>query len=71
MDRELIIEEKPLKGDDGYKIFSLRIKKENLKRLEELSKITNQSRNALINKFIEYGLDNYKIKKNDHSLNDE
>ena len=60
---ELILEQKDTKGEDGYKTISLRIKEKNVEKLDELINITNQSRNALINKFIEFGLDNYKIVK--------
>lgn len=38
-----------LKGEDGYKVFSIRIKDELYERLEELSVQTNRSRNELIN----------------------
>ena len=37
------------KGDDGYKIVSVRMKEELVEQLEELSARTNRSRNELIN----------------------
>lgn len=58
---KLIIEKKSLKGDDGYKIFSLRVKEQTVNRLDQLSQQTNRSRNELITILIEYGLDNCKI----------
>ncbi len=62
MNNELIIEQRDIKGEDGYKIISLRIKEKNIEKLDMLISETNQSRNALINLFIEYGLNHYKIK---------
>ena len=41
------------KGDDGYKIVSVRMKEELLANLEELSAKTNRSRNELINLLLE------------------
>ena len=37
------------KGDDGYKIVSVRMKEEMLDKLDSLSEKTNRSRNELIN----------------------
>jgi len=52
-----------LKGDDGYKTFSVRIKEETVQRLEEISKQTNRSRNELINIMLEFGIENCEIKE--------
>lgn len=66
MSEELIIEPKDLKGEDGYKNISIRVRKADLEKLDDLSNETNRSRNALINAFIKYGIEHYKIKnKND------
>ena len=53
-----------LKGDDGHKTFSIRVKDETIEKLDELVKITKRSRNELINMMIEYGLENYTIDDN-------
>ena len=45
------------KGDDGYKIVSVRMREELLARLEELSAKTNRSRNELINLLLESAID--------------
>lgn len=37
------------KGDDGYKVVSVRMKEEMLEQLDVLSAKTNRSRNELIN----------------------
>ncbi|MGN1202368.1 MAG: ribbon-helix-helix protein, CopG family [Eubacterium sp.] len=63
MDNKLIIERKSqLKGEDGYKTFSLRIKEKTLARIEDLAAETHRSRNEIVNLLIEYSLDNYELK---------
>lgn len=61
MKNELVINRKSLKGEDGYKTFSVRIKEETVKRLDELAKETNRSRNELINILLDYAIDNSKV----------
>lgn len=62
MKEKLIINKKHLKGEDGYKTFSIRIKDETLEKLEALSKETNRSRNELINILIDYAIENCEVK---------
>lgn len=62
MKEKLIIKKKSLKGEDGYKTFSIRIKDETVERLDELSQKTNRSRNELINILIDYAIDNSEVK---------
>lgn len=63
MARKLQITKKSnLKGDDGYKTFSVRIKDETVKHLETISEQTNRSRNELINLMLEFGIENCEIK---------
>lgn len=50
------------KGEDGYKIVSVRMKDELIQRLESLSAKTNRSRNELINLLLEAAVDNVKIE---------
>lgn len=61
MEEKLIIE-KRLKGEDGYKIFSIRIKDEIVLKLDELSKKSNRSRNDLINVLLEFAIENCEVK---------
>lgn len=64
MARKLQITKKSnLKGDDGYKTFSVRIKEETVEKLEKISQQTNRSRNELINIMLEFGIDNCEIKE--------
>ena len=51
------------RGDDGYKVVSVRMKDETIERLEELSAKTNRSRNELINILIESALEIVKIEE--------
>lgn len=59
--KKLIIHKKTLKGDDGYKVFSIRIKDETVAKLEALSDETNRSRNELINLLLDFAVDNCRI----------
>ena len=51
------------RGDDGYKIVSVRMKEELIERLDMLSKNTNRSRNELINLLVEAALKIVKIEE--------
>lgn len=62
MDKKLVIKKRELSGDDGYKIFSIRIKEEASKKLDALSQETNRSRNELINIMLDWSIDNIEIK---------
>ena len=50
-----------VKGEDGYKVFSVHIKDEIVARLEDIAQKTNRSRNELINIMLEFGIDNCEI----------
>lgn len=52
-----------LKGDDGYKVFSVRIKDSTVEQLEDICKKTNRSRNELIGILLQYGIDNCIIEE--------
>ncbi len=62
MEDKLIINKKNLKGEDGYKTFSVRIKEETVAKLNKLSEETNRSRNELINILLDFAIDNSKVK---------
>lgn len=64
MAQEIRITKKPLRrGDDGYKIVSVRMREEMIERLDSLSEKTNRSRNELINMLLESALDIVKIEE--------
>ena len=57
MDNEsLVIKPKRPKGEDGYKVFSIRIKEDIVEKIDEIAGQTGHSRNELIGTFIEYAL---------------
>ena len=62
MEDKLIINKKNLKGEDGYKTFSVTIKEETDIKLNKLSEEANRSRNELINILLDYAIDNSKVK---------
>jgi len=49
------------KGEDGYKIISVRIKEGTLKKIDDLSQKSNRSRNELINIILENSVDDVEI----------
>ena len=51
-----------LKGEDGYKTFSVRLKEGTVKRLDEIAEETNRYRNELINIFLEFAVANCEIE---------
>ena len=51
------------RGDDGYKVISVRMKEELVERLDELSDKTNRSRNQLINLLLESAIELVKIEE--------
>lgn len=51
------------RGDDGYKVVSVRMKDETIERLDTISAKTNRSRNELINMLVEAAMDIVKIEE--------
>lgn len=62
MNEKLVINKKGLKGEDGYKTFSIRVKDETVAKLEQLSEESNRSRNELINILLDYAIENCEVK---------
>lgn len=64
MDKEIKITKKvPRKGDDGYKVVSVRMREEMLERLDALSARTNRSRNELINLLLDAAMEIVKVEE--------
>ena len=61
MKDKLIINKKGLKGEDGYKTFSVRLKDETVDKLNSLADETNRSRNELINILLDFAIENSKV----------
>ena len=62
-DKNLIIKPKRPKGEDGYKVFSIRIKEELVSKIDAISDQTGRSRNELIGLFLDYAADHCKIEE--------
>ena len=64
MDKEIEITKKvPRRGDDGYKVVSVRMREEMLERLDALSARTNRSRNELINLLLDAAMEIVKVEE--------
>lgn len=50
------------RGEDGYKVISVRIKEETLAELDRIAAETNYSRNELINLILSHGVKNIEIE---------
>ena len=53
-------------GDDGHKVFSIRVKEEIVAEIEGICAKTGHSRNELIGIFLEYALKNCEIEDNEN-----
>lgn len=62
MKEKLIIQKKRFKGEDGYRVFSIRIKEETVNNLDALARDTNRSRNELINVLLDYALSHCEVQ---------
>ncbi len=51
------------RGDDGYKVVSVRMKDELIARLDELAAKTNRSRNELVNILLAAAVDIVKVEE--------
>jgi len=50
-----------LKGEDGHKTFSIRLRDDIALELDKISQVTNRSRNELINIFLEHSVNNWEL----------
>jgi len=50
-----------LRGEDGYRTFSVRIAEETVRELDEIAKQTNRSRNDLIGLFMQFAIDHCDV----------
>lgn len=64
---DLILHPKKYKGEDGYRVFSVRIKEKTVQHLDELSTRSNRSRNELIGILLDYAIDRCVIEDGDET----
>ena len=50
------------RGEDGYKVISMRIKEGTLEKIDQLARQTNRSRNDILNTLLDNSIDNVQIK---------
>ena len=50
------------RGEDGYKLISVRIKEDTLSELDKIASETNYSRNELINEILRHGVRNIIVE---------
>lgn len=62
-DKKLIIYPKRPKGEDGYKVFSIRIKEDVVEQINKIAEQTGYSRNELIGKFLEFALEHCVVSE--------
>ena len=51
------------RGEDGYKIISVRIKEGTLSKIDSISSDSNYSRNELINILLENAIENVEVEE--------
>ena len=51
------------KGDDGYKVISMRIKDSTLEKIDSLAKESNRSRNEIINILLDSSVDDAEVEE--------
>lgn len=61
MEKDKLVIKPKLKGDDGYRVFSIRIKEDTVSKIENIVVETGRSRNELIGILLEYALSNCEI----------
>lgn len=60
---DLIVKAKRPKGEDGYNVFSIRVKEETVSKIDAISAQTGRSRNELIGTFLEFALERCKVEE--------
>lgn len=60
---DLVIKPKKPKGEDGYRVFSIRVKEEIVAQSDTISMKTGRSRNELIGILLEYAIGHCVIEK--------
>ncbi|MBE6092315.1 MAG: ribbon-helix-helix protein, CopG family [Selenomonas ruminantium] len=60
MSSKLLITKK-LRGDDGYRVFSVRLKTDTLERINTLAEDTGRTRNELIGMLLDFALEHSEV----------
>lgn len=62
-DKNLILRPKKIRGEDGYKTFSIRVKEATVAQIDQIAARTGYSRNELISRFLAYAIDHCAIQE--------
>lgn len=60
---ELVLRPKRVKGEDGHKTFSVRVKGDIVAKLDAIARCTGHSRNELIGIFLEYAVEHCRVEE--------
>ena len=66
----LVIKPKRPKGEDGYKVFSVRVREEVVAQIDDIASQTGHSRNELVGTFLEFALERCIVKKKKKEIQD-
>lgn len=50
------------KGEDGHRVITIRIREDTLESIDKIAAEANYSRNELINRMLEHGLEHIEIE---------
>lgn len=60
-DDKLVLHPKKVRGEDGYRTFSIRVREETVVKIDRISAQTGYSRNELIGRFLEFAVEHCTI----------
>ncbi len=60
---ELVLRPKRVRGEDGYRTFSVRVKEDTVAKLDAIASRTGHSRNELIGIFLEYAAEHCRVEE--------
>lgn len=60
---ELVLRPKRVRGEDGYRTFSVRVKEDTVAKLDAIASRTGYSRNELIGIFLEYAAEHCRVEE--------
>ena len=60
-DDKLVLHPKKVRGEDGYRTFSIRVREETVAKIDQISAQTGYSRNELIGRFLEFAVEHCTI----------
>lgn len=59
----LVIKPKRPKGEDGYKVFSIRVNEDTVSKIEEMVNKTGRSRNEIIGLLLDFAMERCIIEE--------